>query len=84
MLLGTGVTNGNLRPETCAGRGFFLPICRCCQSWAIVVPFGPHYIGPLMVVGHENLGPACPDLFSLHLLGAKVAIRYTRALKDRT
>ena len=36
--------------------GAFLPICRCCQSWAIVVPFGPHYIGPLLVVGHENLG----------------------------
>jgi len=49
-----------------------------------ILEFGPHCIGPLMVVGHENLGPACPDLFSLHLLGAKVAIRYTRALKDRT
>jgi hypothetical protein len=57
MLLGTGVTNGNLRPDqTCAGWGFFLPICRCCQSWAIVVPFGPHCIGPLTAVGHENLG----------------------------
>jgi hypothetical protein len=38
-----------------------------------VVPFGPHCIGPLMVVGHENLGPACPGLFSLHLFTLALA-----------
>jgi hypothetical protein len=38
-----------------------------------VVPFGPHCIGPLMVVGHEDLGPACPGLFSLHLFTLALA-----------
>ena len=41
-------------PSRLVPAGAFFPICRCCQSWAIAVPFGPHCIGPLMVVGHEN------------------------------
>lgn len=72
MLLGTGVTNGNLRPDqTCAGRGFFsdLPLLPILGYRGAVRP-------PLLVrlwwLGMRT-SPACPGLVSLHLFTLPLA-----------